>query len=235
MNSLTTTNPPVVPFFFQENEVRTIIDEQGNPLFVAKDVASILGYVDTVNAIKQHCRGVVKHHPLTTSSGVQNVRVIHEPDLYRLIAKSRLASAEKFENWIFEEVLPTIRRTGSYSLHTGGLQTIADKIDRLEKRLDRFRPAGSAIGNVFDFVEECCEHGFDKVIDKDSLYRAYVEFCTVKKERVSSRSHFFMKLYRTDKAYNSTLTRFGRRVKAVRGLALVRRMELQSPQMSLLQ
>ena len=114
---MTENNLPAV-FNFQNHEVRTITDEQGNPWWVAKDVADILGYKDTVSAIKQHCRGVVKHHPLQTPGGIQDVRVIPESDLYRLIAKSKLPSAEKFEAWIFEEVLPTIRKTGSYKSST---------------------------------------------------------------------------------------------------------------------
>jgi prophage antirepressor-like protein len=89
---------------------------EGEPWFVAKDVALTLGYKDTINAISTHCKGVAKHHPLFTPGGTQEVRVIQEPNVYRLVAKSKLPSAEKFERWIFEEVLPTLRKTGSYSM-----------------------------------------------------------------------------------------------------------------------
>lgn len=107
MNSL-------IPFDFDQNPIRAVADEAGNAWFVGRDVAAALGYTDTINAIKQHCRGVVKHHPLPTAGGIQNVRLISEPDLYRLVVGSRLPAAERFERWVFEEVLPTIRRTGSY-------------------------------------------------------------------------------------------------------------------------
>ena len=94
-------------------EIRTI-EIDGKPYFVGADVAKALGYKDTVNALKQHCRGVVKHH-LTDSLGrKQEVSFITEGDLYRLIMKSKLPSAEKFESWVMDEVLPAIRRTGSY-------------------------------------------------------------------------------------------------------------------------
>ncbi len=98
----------------QFGEIRTV--EVDNKIyFVAKDIAIALGYKDTVNAVKQHCKGVVKHH-LPTNGGKQLMNVIPEGDLYRLVAHSELPSAEKFESWIFDEVLPTIRKTGTYSI-----------------------------------------------------------------------------------------------------------------------
>ena len=94
-------------------EIRTV-EIDGKPYFAGTDVAKALGYKDTVNALKQHCRGVVKHH-LTDSLGRnQEASFITEGDLYRLIMKSKLPSAEKFEAWVMDEVLPTIHRTGSY-------------------------------------------------------------------------------------------------------------------------
>lgn len=111
----------LVVFNFNQNEVRTITDKNGDPWFVARDVATVLGYKDPVNAIKQHCNGVVKHHPIVDRLGrVQEARVIAEPDLYRLIASSKLPEAERFERWIFEEVLPSIRKTGQYSMRKPG-------------------------------------------------------------------------------------------------------------------
>jgi prophage antirepressor-like protein len=101
-------------FSFEAHEVRTV-EIDGATWWVGKDVCEVLGYKDTVNAIKQHCRGVVKHHPIVDSLGRnQEVRIIAEPDLFRLIAGSRLPEANRFEAWIYEEVLPSIRRTGSY-------------------------------------------------------------------------------------------------------------------------
>lgn len=93
--------------------IRTLT-ENGKTLFCGKDVASALGYTDTINAIKQHCHGVVKRH-LTDSLGrKQETNFIPEGDLYRLITHSKLPDAEKFESWVFDEVLPSIRRHGAY-------------------------------------------------------------------------------------------------------------------------
>lgn len=86
----------------------------GEPYFVGKDVADRLGYADPTNAMKQHCRGVVKRHPLQTAGGTQEVRVLGEPDVLRLIISSKLPAAERFERWVFETVLPAIRKDGAY-------------------------------------------------------------------------------------------------------------------------
>ncbi|MGN0603297.1 MAG: Bro-N domain-containing protein [Oscillospiraceae bacterium] len=85
----------------------------GKEYFPAAQCARLLGYKDTINAIKQHCKGVVKHH-LPTNGGTQLVNYIPESDLYRLIISSKLPAAEKFERWVFDEVLPSIRQTGGY-------------------------------------------------------------------------------------------------------------------------
>lgn len=109
----------------QFGEVRTS-DESGVTLFCAADVARGLGYKDTVNAVKQHCRGVVKRH-LTDSLGrTQEASFIPEGDVYRLIVHSKLPSAERFERWVFDEVIPTIRRHGAYATETTIENIIAD-------------------------------------------------------------------------------------------------------------
>lgn len=88
----------------------------GKPHFPAAKCAEKLGYVDTTNAIKQHCRWVVKHHiphPQNAEKELE-INIIPEGDLYRLIIRSKLPEAEKFETWVFDEVLPTIRKQGAY-------------------------------------------------------------------------------------------------------------------------
>lgn len=94
-------------------QVRTI-DENGKVLFCGADVAKALGYSKPQNAIAQHCKGALKRGILT-SGGKQMMLFIPEGDIYRLAASSQLPGAEKFESWIFDEVLPSIRKTGSYT------------------------------------------------------------------------------------------------------------------------
>ena len=99
-----------------ENEefgkVRTL-DEEGKVLFCGKDVACALGYRSAKDAISAHCKGAVKRRTLT-NGGTQELLYISEGDIYRLIAHSRLPSAKRFEKWVFDDVLPTIRKTGGY-------------------------------------------------------------------------------------------------------------------------
>ncbi len=106
----------LVPFHFENTDIRVVTDDNGEPLFVGKDICEALGYADPTTAIKSHCRGVQKLHPIVDSLGrKQNVRVLTEADMFRLIVNSTLPSAEAFECMVFEEILPTIRKTGSYT------------------------------------------------------------------------------------------------------------------------
>jgi prophage antirepressor-like protein len=106
-------SPSLIPFDFDGAPVRVLLLD-GVPHFVGRDVADRLGYSDPTNAIKKHCKGVAKHHPLQTAGGMQNVRVLAEPDVLRLIIGSKLPAAQRFEQWVFDEVLPAIRRDGGY-------------------------------------------------------------------------------------------------------------------------
>lgn len=87
----------------------------GKPYFVAADIAMALGYATPRDAIARHCKGVVKRDT-PTSGGVQRLSYIGEGDLYRLIMKSKLPNAEKFESWVMDEVLPSIRKHGVYAV-----------------------------------------------------------------------------------------------------------------------
>lgn len=103
----------ILPFQFEAHEVRALTINN-EPWFVATDVARVLGYGNPYDAIKRHCKGVVKHEALVTQGGKQHVRVITEPDVMRLIVSSKLPSAVEFERQLFEEILPAIRRHGGY-------------------------------------------------------------------------------------------------------------------------
>lgn len=93
-------------------EVR-VIEETGKPLFCGNDVAKALGYARPNDAISAHCRATVKRS--TPISGkMQEINYIPEGDVYRLITHSKLPAAERFESWVFDTVLPSIRKTGGY-------------------------------------------------------------------------------------------------------------------------
>lgn len=127
-------------FFNSEEfgEIRTA-EIDGKPYFVGTDVAKALGYSNPRDAVSRHCKGVVKRDT-PTSSGIQSMSYINEGDLYRLIMKSKLPSAEKFESWVMDEVLPTIRKTGSYQkplTTVEQIQVIATGFLDHEERLNR--------------------------------------------------------------------------------------------------
>ncbi len=114
-------------FSFDSHAIRTLTDEHGNPLFCAPDVCEVLGYTNPSKSIKDHCvtPGVTKRYiGVTTgkradgSNATQQVETtfITEGNLYRLIVRSHKQEAVRFEKWLMDEVLPTIRQTGSYSL-----------------------------------------------------------------------------------------------------------------------
>ncbi len=96
----------------QFGEIR-MIEEDGKVLFCAKDIATALGYAVPKDAITAYCKGAVKRR-LLTNGGEQDAKFIPEGDVYRLITHSKLPGAEQFESWIFDEVLPAIRKTGKY-------------------------------------------------------------------------------------------------------------------------
>ena len=107
---------------FQNSEfgsVRTL-EEDGKVLFCGNDVARALGYEVPRKALRDHCKGVLKRNTLT-SGGNQQMSFIPESDVYRLAFQSKLPGAEKFTDWVTEEVLPSIRRTGGYAPDVTGL------------------------------------------------------------------------------------------------------------------
>lgn len=91
-----------------------MIEENGNVLFCGNDVASALGYKSPKDAISTHCRGAVKRRLTDALGREQETVFISEGDIYRLAARSKLPGADEFESWIFDEVLPSIRKTGGY-------------------------------------------------------------------------------------------------------------------------
>lgn len=110
MNSMQIFNNP------EFGEIRTVMVDS-EPWFVAKDIAIVLGYKNTNQAVKDNTdnedRGT---SPVATPSGIQNMVIINESGLYSLIFGSKLENAKKFKKWVTSEVLPSIRKSGSYQL-----------------------------------------------------------------------------------------------------------------------
>ena len=115
--------------FNDTDHVRWFPDENKEPWFIADDVCKILGYKNTAKAIADHCGKVIdskdidERHCLAKKMTVKDANgqgrpmiAINEPDLYRLIIRSRMPEASKFEHWVMEDVLPSIRKTGKYAV-----------------------------------------------------------------------------------------------------------------------
>ena len=146
-----------------------IIKDGERFLFAARDVAKALGYKRPADAVKQHCKGVgVLSTP--SAGGVQETKFITEGDVYRLIIRSKLPSAQRFETWVFDEVLPSIRRFGGYMTgtlvqqvldHPEMIYTFAKQMmeeharnERLEKALSEAKPK-AAYYDAFVNPEDC--------------------------------------------------------------------------------
>lgn len=134
----------------------------GIEYFPATDSAKMLGYTNPHKAIKDHCKGV-NEMLVPTNGGQQKKNYITEGNLYRLIINSKLPSAEKFESWVFDEVLPQIRKTGSYQIPKmskelqaifmidGKTEELKNEINGVKKDLEDFKD------NAPLFNSECDE------------------------------------------------------------------------------
>ena len=137
-----------------------IIREGNKFLFCAKDVAMALGYKDPTNAIKTHCRWVVKHHlphPQSPNKQVE-ANFIPEGDVYRLITHSKLPNAEKFEHWVFDEILPSIGRNGFYSadpnvVYEQAMKTIQDMMMPVVESMKMLAPIVTDLTHRVDKLE----------------------------------------------------------------------------------
>lgn len=124
--------PAVMPIEFNGSRLRVIV-KNGEPWWVLADVAKTLGYRDAANAgrlLRENQRGT---HKTSTLGGSQEVTIVTEGGLYRLIMKSRSPIADEFQDWVTDEVLPAIRKTGRYGV-------TVDRIDRTQRQIKSDRP-----------------------------------------------------------------------------------------------
>lgn len=173
---------------FGSDEFGTLrtVDEDGMTLFCAKDVAKALGYTNPGKAIRDHTRGERIVHPFETPGGTQNLQFINEGDVYRLIAHSKLPGAERFERWVFDEVLPAIRRHGGYmvarqeetpeQLMARAIKVAEQTIARMEARNKALEPKAGAWDALMDgerwsSVTEAARllHQYDKSMNRKRL------------------------------------------------------------------
>lgn len=118
-------------------QVRTVMID-GEPWFVGKDVAVALGYEKPTDTVRKHVdeedRGISK---METPSGMQETTIINESGLYALILRSKLESAKKFKHWVTAEVLPSIRKTGTYATNINLTEIPIGEVASYLKAMDR--------------------------------------------------------------------------------------------------
>lgn len=140
-------------------DVRTIVNGS-KAVFCAKDIASALGYTNPNKAIVDHCRGVTFRYPIQDALGrTQETRFIEQPDVLRLIVSSKLPAAERFEAWVFEEILPSVLNHGGYmagqesmspeQMALASMRWLESKIAEQEARIEMMRPK-AALGEAME-------------------------------------------------------------------------------------
>ena len=154
---------------YDDQLVRSLV-HNGEPWFVGKDIASSLGYKDTVNALKEHVdnedKDIIK---IMTTSGIQNAVVINESGLYSLIFGSKLETARQFKRWVTSEVLPAIRKTGGYTKPTNEAERAQRYLHQTNANTKGLHAESGIIGQqirLLDRVERLADRG---LIKKDSF------------------------------------------------------------------
>lgn len=173
MNELQIFNNP------EFGEIRTI-EENGAPLFCGSDVAKALGYTNPTKALSDHCKGdLTKRYPIVDSLGrTQEAMFIPESDLYRLIFRSKLPSAERFTDWVTTEVLPSIRKNSGYiaqqetlspeELMAKALMVAKQTIAEREARINAQAAEISALTVDKQIMRPKAEY-FDDLVDRNLL------------------------------------------------------------------
>lgn len=146
-------------FNFEKNEIRTFLVND-EPYFVGKDVASVLGYSNTPKAIRDHVDEEDKTQNESFTVNGTALMLINESGLYSLILKSKLPNARKFKRWVTSEVLPTIRKTGSYTnvpqSFAQALRLAADleeKNQLLEQQISEYEPKISYLDMILSSTD----------------------------------------------------------------------------------
>ena len=144
--------------------IRTMSNEQGEPMFCARDVAEALGYKNTRDSLKRHVDDddVVKHDTIDRLGRTQQAIFINESGLYALILSSKLDSAKRFKRWVTGEVLPAIRKQGGYMLAKKGesekeimkraLQIVQATLARRDEQIAQLQPRADYADHVLDSI-----------------------------------------------------------------------------------
>lgn len=162
----------------QFGEIRTL-EINNEPYFVGKDIAEILGYERTDNAIRNHVENEDKlMHQISASGQSRNMTLINESGLYSLIMSSKLPSAKKFKRWVTSEVLPSIRKHGGYiagqeemsedEIMARALLFANNKINELSTKNERLEIQNAQLAVNNEIMKPKAEY-FDDLVDRNLL------------------------------------------------------------------
>ena len=153
-----------VQLFQKENlgQVRILGDKE-NPLFCLKDVCEILEHTTPTkikdSIINEFGKGMTQIHPLKTAGGVQNMTFITEPQLYFVLMRSDKPKAKPFRQWVINEVLPSIRKTGSYTISQTSV--IVDELKLKELELKR----AEYLSSLAERYLNRCDGRYSQILD----------------------------------------------------------------------
>ena len=238
--------------FYGDMPVRIVIDEHGEPWFIARDVCDILEIrnvtgalrsldEDELTLLKSRAGGLESRSggqlddellslKVTSGGQLREMNAISESGLYTLLIRSNKPQAKPFRRWVTHEVLTSIRKTGGY-VHAAAqglpapelVQDVFSRLESIDRKINQFMVSSNTYGTVWAFVHERCTVGHAHVAEKDALYAEYVRYCAEKNAHVELRNPFFARLYRAvPVCYSSKMTRAGHRSHVVRGIGVAR-------------
>lgn len=160
-----------------------VVEHEGQPWFVASDVAKALGYERPNDAVNAHCKKLNKFSYGNSPQGAMPYNIIPESDVYRLVMRSNLPSAERFQDWVCDEILPAIRKTGHYgapqtedeilsqavTIAAGRLGMLSQAVSELQEQITLDAPKVELAEAIME-TEECVSiNQFAKILKQRGL------------------------------------------------------------------
>lgn len=247
-----TNGRSVIPFSYEDTEIRVIMDSNDTPWWVAADVCGILGLSNPTEALRSLDED--EKNTLRLSEGIPGnptVNVINESGLYALIIRSNKPEARPFRKWITSEVLPTIRKTGSYSVpgkadlaeQTWMFETLSALTD-LPSRMEKIEAAQTDLNRYYKALVSAyhanppirykpwfgiLDFGRDRFVTKEDLYKnylGYMQYVAEPDEPVLSVISVCKALYDSGYAVRPGFTKGhgGRKIPVVHGVTIKRRL-----------
>lgn len=178
-------------------ELRSMLDEHGDPWFIAADVALPLGYRDTHNMVRRLDEDEKGTRSVSTPGGTQHMTVISEPGLYAAILGSKVEQAKTFKRWVTHEVLPSIRKTGRYEVATMSPRQLAELVIAESDRADRAQAALEAAKPMVDAWQTYLSTAGDMSVDETAkaLARADIK---IGRDKLFSTLHAWGWVYRSE-------------------------------------